>query len=330
MTGRNFDHDTIALVREVLSRASSVFSIAHPFSDGDALGSQLAMHHFCKSRGKRSLCLNFDPLPAQISWLAGVDQLSPSLPDDEIFDVAFLMETTEISRMGERAALFNKAKIRIHIDHHRGIPGLGDINLLDENASSTCEILYDLLAGYGFTLDKNIFEPLYVGILTDTGNFRHSNTTRRSHEIAGMLIDAGLDVPKIHKLVYENSSFNRVRIHGVAMSRTASEFAGKTVYSWLTLDDFNKIGASEIDADGFISHLCAITGVEVALFFRETVDGNIKVSFRSTGKVDIQSVCKLFGGGGHKLAAGTVIPGSLNPTIKEVLAAVEPVVADLS
>lgn len=311
-------------IRQVLREANSVLSIAHPFSDGDALGSQLAMHHYCKNQGKRSVCLNFDPLPETLDWMNGVSELVSSLNDTDNFDVIFLMETTDISRMGDRVSFFKRAGTRVHLDHHLEVRGLGDFNYLDPHASSTCEILYDLLKSENANLPMEVMEPLYIGIMTDTGNFRYSNTTLRAHQIAGEMIQAGLNAARLYKHVYECHPFQRMLIHGLAMSRTMLTGKNKLLYTWLTQDDFRKTGATQVDADGAINHLCVVNGTEVALLFREQEEGNIKVSFRSNGKVDVQVISKRFGGGGHRQAAGAKVAGTLEQVIKTVVSAVEP------
>ncbi len=311
----------IGLIREALHRATSLVSIAHPFSDGDALGSQLALQHWAEWQGKRCLSLNFDPLPTQISWLPGTETLTDRLPDGETFDLFFLMETTDISRLGEeRARLFARARTRIHLDHHPGLRGLGEINLLDDGASSTCEILYAILKDGDRPLPLTVLEPLYLGIMTDTGNFRYANATPRAHRIAAEMLEAGLVVPPIYKKVYEANSHTRVAIHGRAMARVERAAGGKIVHSWLTTADFTEVGASEVDADGCITHLCSIVDMEVAILFRDLPDGRLKISFRSAGRVDVQAIAKAYGGGGHTLAASSSVEGRpLDEVRREVL-----------
>lgn len=314
----------LALIRERLSAARSVFSIAHPFADGDALGSQMALHHYCLATGKRSFCLNFDPIPDQISWLASGTALVSDLPAGETFDLGFLMETTEASRMGDRIRFFERAGTCIHLDHHVGVPGLGQINFLAPDASSTCEILYNLLEPLWQPISREGLTALYVGIMTDTGNFRYGNTTPRAHHIAASMLETGLlDVASVFERVYEAASLARVTIHGDVMSRVQASMGGKIVHSWLTVDDFVRHGAGETDADGCVRHLCTILGMEVALMFKEQADTTVKVSFRSRGAIDVRAISQVFRGGGHRQAAGAVIPGTLPTVMSDVLAVTE-------
>lgn len=323
------DYDQQAqLIAKQLKQAKNVFCIAHPFSDGDALGSQLALYHYCQSTGKTCYCLNFDPLPEQISWLEGSDKLVSELPADIDFDLGFLMETTEARRMGDRVEHFKRARTTIHLDHHVNVTGLGAINLIDEKASSTCDILYNVLEKTGDPLSLACCEALYVGIMTDTGNFRYNNSTPRAHEIAAELIERGLVVDEIYKKVYETTSYNRVVIHGLAMARTQRHCDGKLVTSWLDLEDFSRSNSTEVDADGCIRNLSCIKGIEVAILFKEVEGGKVKISFRSTGKIDVMEISRTMNGGGHKLAAGAQVDGKMDETMQQVIAKVAAVIGE--
>lgn len=313
----------IAQIRRHLQEARRIFSIAHPYSDGDALGSQLALLHWCRAAGKECVVLNFDPIPQQISWLSGSDALTDRLPDGE-FDLGFLMETTDASRMGDRTRFFHRAAQCIHLDHHLDVVGLGKLNVIDPKASSTCEILYNILCGMDPAPDHDIMSALYVGIMTDTGNFRFPGTTPRAHEIAAKMISAGLKVAPIFKRVYETNDWRRVVLHGISMERATRHFSGKLITSWLTMDDFSRLGATEVDADGSVAPLTTISGAEVIVMFRELDPKTIKVSFRSTGQIDVQAICKTFGGGGHRLAAGAnFVDTHMQTTMTKVISAVE-------
>ncbi|MDD3148755.1 MAG: bifunctional oligoribonuclease/PAP phosphatase NrnA [Candidatus Riflebacteria bacterium] len=312
----------IDLICDKLKGARNIFCIAHPYADGDALGSQLALYHWCLSAGKNCVVLNFDALPEQISWLPGANRCRADLPEDINFDLAFLMETTEARRMGERVEFFKRAATTVHLDHHIGVTGLGTINILEEKASSTCEILYNILERTGIELSRDCREALYVGIMTDTGNFRFNNSTPRAHEVAARLIGNDLVVDDIYKIVYENTNYLRVVIHGTVMARARSFNDGKVVASWLALDDFTRTGAAEVDADGAIRNLSCIKGIEAALLFKEVEGGKIKVSFRSTGQVDVMEISRKFNGGGHRNASGAQIDGSLEEVMHTVVSAV--------
>ncbi|NCB37389.1 MAG: bifunctional oligoribonuclease/PAP phosphatase NrnA [Erysipelotrichia bacterium] len=312
----------IEIICEKLNKARNLFCIAHPYSDGDALGAQLALYHYCRAAGKNCICLNFEPLAEQISWLNGAEACQNFLPENTQFDMAFLMETTEAKRMGDRVAFFEKAETTVHLDHHIGVKGLGHINLLEEKASSTCEILYNILEKTGVELNKECREALYVGIMTDTGNFRYNNSTPRAHEIVARLINNDLLVDEIYKQVYENTGYKRVLIHGTVMARTRSFDDGKIVASWLTLDDFSQLGATEVDADGAIRNLSCIKGIEAALLFKEVEGGKVKISFRSTGKLDVMEISRKFNGGGHKLASGAQTDGNIEEVMQTVLSEV--------
>lgn len=306
-------------ISALLHSAKTVFSIAHPFPDGDSIGSQLALHHYCIAKGKKSYCLNFDPLSEQLSWLPGTSDLVSDLPDCMQCDLGFLMETTDIVRMGDRTRFFSRANKLVHLDHHIGVKGLGHINILDNKASSTCEILYNILSSSGKRLSKEVMESLYLGIMTDTGNFRYSNTTPRAHEIAAKMVKSNLDIDGIYRIVYEETTLTRINIHGITMSRAATDGSGKIAYSWLTQSDLKHAHAKETDADGCVKHLCGIRDIEAAIFFKETETGRIKVSLRSIHSLNVRDISTTLGGGGHIQAAGAEIDGPMDDAIKKVL-----------
>lgn len=306
-------------IADHLVSAKSVLSIAHPFADGDAIGSQLAMHHFCKALGKKSVFLNFDPIPNSLTWLPGLDEQTSTVSGRDKFDLMFLMETTDRSRMGERMRFLDFAKIPIHIDHHPEVIGLGKINYIDPLVSSTCELLYEIFKLTGESIPLEALICIYVGIVTDTGNFRFMNSTPRSHEIAGEIIARGIDIAEIFRKIYESNPVSKVLLHGLVMSRTKMIPGFPVSYSWLKQEDFANQGATETDSDGVINQLCAISNVEVAAFFREIDNGEIKISLRSIGKINVQEVCKVFGGGGHKQAAGAKLAGELDRVIQRTL-----------
>jgi phosphoesterase RecJ-like protein len=229
------------------------------------------------------------------------------------------METTEARRMGDRVNFFKRAKTTIHLDHHVNVIGLGNINLIDDKASSTCEILFNILEKTGNKLDYNCCEAIYLGIMTDTGNFKYSNSTPRAHRISARLIeDYGLEVDEIYKKVYETTSYNRVVIHGTAMARAKRLCNGKLITSWLSLDDFTRTGSLEVDSDGCIRNISSIKGIDVAVLFKEVEGNKVKISFRSTGRINVMEISRRFNGGGHKLAAGAQIEGSLEAVIDKV------------
>ncbi len=308
----------IDIICEKLMAAQNLFCIAHPYSDGDALGSQLALYHFCQATGKNCVCLNFEPLPEQLSWLEGADKVTSELAENMSYDLAFLMETTEAKRMGDRVEFFARAKETVHLDHHIGVKGLGSINILEEQASSTCEILYNILEKTGVKLNLECRQAIYVGIMTDTGNFRYNNSTPRSHEIVAALIDQGLVVDDIYKKVYENTNYKRVVMHGIVMGRAKSLCNGKLITSYLKKEDFDSIGADEVDSDGAIRNISNIRGIEAALLFKEVEGGKVKISFRSTGRLNVMEISKRFNGGGHKLAAGAQLDGEMNAVMHEI------------
>lgn len=315
-------NDQIEIICQKLKNAKRIFCIAHPDADGDALGSQLALYHYCIEANKECVCLNFDGLSEQISWLDGAERCQDYLAENDKFDLGFLMETTEARRMGDRVKYFSNAQLTIHLDHHINVKGLGNINLIDEKASSTCEILYNILLKTGTKLNKSCLTAIYVGIMTDTGNFRYSNSTPRAHEIAAEIVRNGIDIANVYSRVYENTSYKRVKLHGLVMSRTKICCNNKLAASYLLVNDFQQLEADETESDGAVRNISTIQGIEAAILFKETKDGKVKISMRSAGKLDVMTINKEFNGGGHKLAAGSIIAGDIQEVMDKVISRV--------
>lgn len=304
-----------------LAAVRRLVTIAHPFADGDAIGSQLALANFVTARGGRAVTLNFDPIPAPLAWLPGLMTVADRLPDDFSPDLVVLCETTDPARMGDRTRFFSCAPRSILIDHHPGVRPQATLNLLDPTASSTCELLFEILSRLQDPLPIEVLTCLYVGLMTDTGNFRFANATPRAHEVAARMIAAGVEIAAIHRRVYESNRIPRIRLHGLVMHRLAPRLDGRVVRSFIRAADFGELEATVTDSDGAVNQLCTATGIEAALLLRELGDGQVKASLRSVGVVDVQQVARRFGGGGHAQAASATLSGPLEAVEATVLAA---------
>jgi phosphoesterase RecJ-like protein len=208
------------------------------------------------------------------------------------------------------------------IDHHiASDEPAGNILLTDVTACATGELVYDLACTLGFEITPDIAQALYTAILTDTGSFRFSNASPRCHAVAAELLDAGVDPEDMYIRVYASAPPGRVRLHGeVLTSLGVDESIGLT---WLSMNAgaLEKHGVRPEDLDGIVEHARSIAGTRMALFFRDLGYGKVKVSFRSTGEVDVNAFARQFGGGGHAKASGALIAGSLDDVRERVIAA---------
>ena len=297
--------------------------LSHVRPDGDALGSQLALALSLKQLGKDVRVWNEDGMLEKYSFLARAQLLTkpPSGPED--VDVAIALDTAVQNRLGTAFQAIRTAKIWINIDHHPSNPGYGDLVYVDPTAPATGQILFELIKSERLPFDRAIAENLYVAISTDTGSFQYPNTTARTFEIAAELVRAGVDVGRINQQVYENYPRRRVELLRELLRTMRFEGGGRVASFSLSLKTAAELGVLPEDNEGLIDHLRAIRGVIVAVFFEELTDGKVRVSMRSKSeKTDVCAICQKFGGGGHTLAAGARVRGSLAEVEQRILEAI--------
>ena len=297
--------------------------LSHVRPDGDALGSQLALALSLKQLGKDVRVWNEDGMLEKYSFLARAQLLTkpPSGPED--VDVAIALDTAIQNRLGTAFPAIRTAKIWINIDHHPSNPGYGDLVYVDPTAPATGQILFELIKSERLPFDHAIAENLYVAISTDTGSFQYPNTTARTFEIAAELVRAGVDVGRINQQVFENYPRRRVELLRELLRTMRFEGGGRVASFSLSLRTAAELGVLPEDNEGLIDHLRAIRGVIVAVFFEELTDGKVRVSMRSKSeKTDVCAICQKFGGGGHTLAAGARVRGSLGEVEQKILEAI--------
>ena len=294
--------------------------LSHVRPDGDALGSQLALGLSLKQLGKDVRIWNEDGMLAKYSFLPSANLLTKPPADPEDVDVAIALDTAIQNRLGTALPAVRSAKVWINIDHHPSNPGYGDLVQIDPKAPATGEILFELIKSEKLPIDAAIAENLYVAISTDTGSFQYPNTTARTLEIAAELIRAGVDVGRVSQLTYENYPRRRVELLRDLLGTMRFDVNDRVASFSLSLATAKKLGVLPEDNEGLIDHLRAIRGVIVAVFFEELPDGKVRVSMRSKSeKVNVCAICEKFGGGGHVLAAGARVRGTLPEVEKKVL-----------
>ena len=297
--------------------------LGHVRPDGDALGSQLALALSLKQLGKDVHVWNEDGMLEKYSFLPRAELLTkpPVTPED--VDVAIALDTAIQNRLGTALKAIRSAKIWINIDHHPSNPGYGDLVYIDPTAPATGQILFELIKNQKLPLDRDIAENLYVAISTDTGSFQYPNTTARTFEIAAELVRVGVDVGSVSQRVYENFPRRRVELLRELLRTMRVEGKGRVACFSLSLKTAAELEVIPEDNEGLIDHLRAIRGVVVAVFFEELADGKVRVSMRSKNEqIDVCAICQKFGGGGHTLAAGARIRGTLAEVEERVLKAI--------
>src|SRR5881398_1449303 len=315
MTRFNFEE-----IGQILRDHQRFAVLGHVRPDGDALGSQLALALSLQQLGKEVRVWNEDGMLEKYSFLPRAELLTKPPSSPENVDVAIALDTAIQNRLGTALAAVRSAKIWINIDHHLSNPGYGNIAYVDPSAPATAEIVFGLIKSQGLPFNRDIAENLYAAISTDTGSFQYPKTSAHTLEIAAELIRAGLDVGRLNQQLYEN--YPRRRLEPLREPLRTMRFEqGDSVASFtLSLQTAAELGVLPEDNEGLIDHLRAIRGVIVAAFFEELTDGKVRVSMRSKSNfVDVCAICQKFGGGGHTLAAGARVRGTLAEVEEKVL-----------
>jgi phosphoesterase RecJ-like protein len=297
--------------------------LSHVRPDGDALGSQLALGLSLEQLGKDVTIWNEDGMLEKYSFMSGAERVAKPAGEPQDFDVAIALDTATENRLGTAAAAVKSAKLWVNIDHHPSNPQYGDLVFIDPIAPATGQILFELMCTAEMPVDVAIAENLFVAISTDTGSFQYPNTTARTFEIAAELIRRGVNVGRVSQLLYESYPLRRVQLLRDLLGTMRIEADGRVASFSLSLASAAKLGVKAEDNEGLIDHLRAIDGVVIAAFFEELPEGKVRVSMRSKSEAaDVCAIAQQFGGGGHKLAAGARVRGSLAEVEQRVLAAV--------
>lgn len=302
-------------VVERLRSARSVVLVTHVNADGDGCGSQAAVAAWLEGRGARATIVNPTPFPDTFRFVLhrpdvvadlGTPQAEAALGEADLF---LVLDTSEPPRVGDLAPRLPPERTLV-VDHHpAGHEVVGSLAVQDPSAAATGELVYDLveLAGDAFT--PAVALAAYVALVSDTGSFRYGNTTPRAHAVAAALMSTGIDPEEVFRRLFATAPRRRLELLRDALGtlRTDPELP----VAWMVVpgETARRHGATGEDFDGLIEHARSIEGTQVALLFRETEDGKTKVSFRSTGAVDVNRIARQFGGGGHVKASGATIAG---------------------
>lgn len=316
----------IQKIADIIKRHQTFVITSHVNPDGDSLGCELALAHFLRKIGKSATILNHNETPKFYEFLDKRNELLKFIPEAHIgiilnTEVIFVVDTNQSDRLRsvEKYVLQSKA-IKVIIDHHLEAGDFADYYLIDEQATSTAEILYKLLLSMdNDIIDYDIAHPLYTAIMTDTGSFRFPRTDIETHQIIADLLQYDVDPTAVYSHVYESWSLGRMRLLGEALNSLKTEYDGKLAFMVCTQKMFENTETTEVETDNFTTYPMSIEGVKVGLLFNELDDG-IKISFRSKGNISINELAKEFGGGGHKNAAGArLFRVRLEEIVKEVI-----------
>lgn len=299
-----------------------VFSHVRP--DGDALGCTLAMAHCLRQLGKDVTAWNDEGVLEKFHYLPGHELVSAPPAEPQAFEVAIVLDVSVLDRVGKCLPAVKRADVWINIDHHVTNPSFGDLVHIDSTAPATGQILYELFRQCDLPLTYEMADNLFVAISTDTGSFQYPSTTARTYEIGAELIKAGVNVGELSQKMYESYPRRRLELLRALLNTLRFTSGNRAASVALSIATATGVGALPEDNEGLIDHIRAIDSVIVAAFFEELPECKVRVSLRSkSAKVDVSKVCGLFGGGGHTLASGARVKGTLSEVQENVLKAID-------
>lgn len=308
---------------ELINKADTVAIAGHLRPDGDCVGACLGLYNYLtgKFKGRKQIDVYLESIPAAFSFLENAENSLAKAEPDRAYDLFIALDCGSADRLGFTEELFRKAKTTVNIDHHISNTKFAQYNHVEGEASSTCEVLYGLMDEA--RIGKNTAECLYLGIVHDTGVFKHSNTSKKTMEVAGCLIEKGISPSRIIDDSFYRKTYLQNQILGRCLLESILLLDGRIIFSFIPQKIMQLYGAVPSDLDGIIDQLRVTEGVEVAILVREEGTQCNKVSMRSNGKVDVSRICEMFGGGGHKMAAGCTINGSIYDAVNNLSVQIE-------
>ncbi|MFC3416319.1 DHH family phosphoesterase [Algoriphagus hitonicola] len=328
--------EALASFKKELSSPKKIFITTHVKPDADALGSSLGLANYLLKKGHEVTVVTPSDYPSFLNWMKGNDSVLDFSRDDlkpavsrALFqaDIIFCLDFSALNRVNELGEMIRQSDAYIvNIDHHQDPEDFANFRYWSTQAAATCELIYELIVNLGdkHLIDKDIAECLYAGIMTDTGGFRHPNTTKNVHLVVAELIDIGANASQIANWIYDSYSINRLKFIGFAISRRLIIREDlHTAYFAISKKDLKKYQSRTGDTEGLVNYALSLDGIKIAALFSEREDG-IKISFRSTVDVAVNKfAASYFNGGGHKNAAGGKSELSLKETIERFESLVE-------
>jgi len=313
-------------INDVINKIKSFKNIAitfHTSADGDCIGSALALLIGLRKLNKEVYIISKEDIPQTFLFLPLSNEIngetSEPLKDTEC---VIVLDCGDFKRVNGNLPKENKSFELINIDHHLSNDLYGDVNFIDIKASAVGEIVYEILRMLNVEIDKEISTCLYTAVLTDTGSFRHSNTTAVTHGIAGELINKGINFSNIHRNIYENKKLEEIKFYGEVLSNITVELDGKVCIMYITKDILEKYNLLSSDIADVISFGTSIDTVEVAILIKE-VENGVKASLRSKSFVNVSKIAEVFNGGGHIRASGFYAQANFDDTKVKLLEILE-------
>jgi phosphoesterase RecJ-like protein len=316
---------------DLVRRQQKFLITTHIRPDPDGLGSQLGLADVLENMGKEVQVVIASAWPPRYDFLDPERRIRRlHLPGEDFrqVDAIIILDTGTWNQLGDFGSLMKTMSVpKVVIDHHLSQDDLDALRLVDTTAEATGRLVYEAVQALRQPLSAKAANYLFAALATDTGWFRHRNTTPATFALAEKLTQAGADPTHLYEQIYEQSTLPRLRLMGVVLQRLRVVENGQVALTEVLREDYAATGAIPQDTEDLVSYTRSLAGIEVGLFFMEQPAGGIKVSFRSRQKVDVARIAELFGGGGHRLASGAVLTGPLIEAQERVLEAVRKALA---
>jgi phosphoesterase RecJ-like protein len=315
-----------AAILDMIKESHNVLMVSHKDADGDTLGSALAMAGVVATMGKSVAVRVPPPVPQLYSFLPGfelINQEEGSPPD-----LVLVMDASNLDRLSDTLGELPETTRVVNIDHHVSNTMFGNVNLVVSGASSTAEVTFDLFKEWGVEISPAAASNLYCGVFTDTGGYRHENTTYKALAMGAELVSLGADAAGIAMRVYKNRKISSIKLSALVMATVGFDCDDRLVHGYVTQAMLDKAGAQLDEADGMIDMLNSVDGLELALFFKEMAAGVTKASIRSRGQANANALATQFGGGGHERAAGVEVDLPLEQAMEVILAQARRMISD--
>jgi phosphoesterase RecJ-like protein len=316
------DEAVLDRAAQAIEAASAVALACHMSPDGDALGSMLAMHHLCRSRGKPSIASWPEPfvVAPHYTFLPGLDAVTKPADFPAAPDLMMTFDCGSLGRLGELAEPAGAAGALIVVDHHATNDSYGSINVVDPDAAASAFLVYRLAQRLGWPLDRDAALCLYTGIVTDTGRFQYANTTPEVLAMATELSRFGLPIADMSRQLFEEHRFAYLQLAAASLQRAELDTQRRFVATWVTADDLERFGVELDEVEGLIDLVRRTAEADVSCVLKEADDGT-RVSLRSISDVDVAAIAISFGGGGHRAAAGFTSPLPIPEVLEQIRAA---------
>ena len=307
---------------EMVEAAGTIAIAGHVRPDGDCVGSCLAVcNYITEQYPEKTVDVYLETPPVKFSYLKQFERISSDSNTGKQYELCICLDSGDRERLGNNVVYLDTAKTSICIDHHITNKGYAAIKFVNASASATCEFLYDFLDEE--KISKEVAECIYTGIIHDTNVFKNSNTTAKTMEVAGVMMEKGINFSQIIDGSFYKKTYVQNQIMGRAVLESVLFLDGKCIFSVVRKQDMDFYGVEASDLDGIVDQLRVTDGVEVAIFLHETENHVYKVSMRSNNFVNVSKVASFFGGGGHVRAAGCTISGSVHDVINNLSALIE-------